>query len=83
MSKTRKFTLIEKSEYLTPYYQSLLDEDYTEVFSASDLSECPEDCTLTRDLFTAYDYIDAVEFGMRLAQEGYTEIEVEKVEEDE
>lgn len=82
MSKTRKFTLIEKINWGNPYSQSILDENCKEIFSACDLDETPEDCTLYRDLFNADDYISAVEFGMQLAQEGYTEIEVEKVEEE-
>ena len=39
-----------------------------------DLYECPEDAILGRDLFSANDYIEALELGMKLAREGYTEI---------
>ena len=46
-------------------------------FKVYDLSECPEDAIIGRDLFDAYDYIDAIKFGMQLANEGYTDIEVE------
>lgn len=82
MSKTRKFTLTERYEYGVPSYQEITDEKEGFIFSASDLTECPEDATLYRDLFNAEDYISAVEFGMKLAQEGYDYIQVEKVEEE-
>lgn len=46
-------------------------------FRASDLCECPEDATLFRDLFNGWDYIEAIELGMKLAILGYDGIEVE------
>ena len=52
-----------------------VSENGTEInFWVHDLSECPEDAILGRDLFTGADYLDAIELGMKLAQEGYTEI---------
>lgn len=45
-------------------------------FSVGNLCECPEDAIIGRDLFDADDYIRAVKTGMRLAQEGYTDIDV-------
>ena len=44
-----------------------------------DLSECPEDAIIGRDLFAASDYIEAVRFGLSIARQGYTSIEVENV----
>jgi hypothetical protein len=38
------------------------------------LCECPEDACIGRDLFSADDFIAAIAFGMRLAQDGYTGI---------
>lgn len=52
-------------------------------FSVSNLDECPEDAIIGRDLFDANDYLDAVEFGMKLAKQGYDGIEVENKESDE
>lgn len=46
-------------------------------FAVYDLTECPEDATLTRALFSAYDYIAALKTGMRIAQAGYTDLEYE------
>lgn len=47
------------------------------VFNAYDLDECPEDAIIGRDLFDGYDFIEAVKYGMELAREGYTDIEIE------
>ena len=52
-------------------------------FRAYDLCECPEDATLNRDLFNGYEYISALELGMKLAQLGYDGIEVEHIDGDE
>lgn len=46
------------------------------LFTVYDLSECPEDAIIGRDLFDGYDYISALQLGMRLAEQGYTDIEV-------
>ena len=55
------------------------DPDVNLSFRASDLSECPEDATLNRDLFNGWDYIEAIELGMLLANLGYDSIEVEHI----
>lgn len=84
MSKVKTLKLIEEECYGTPCYQEIVDAETNDsLFSASDLSETPEDCTLTRDLFNAYDFISAVEYGMQLSQEGYDYIELERCEEHE
>ena len=54
-----------------------------EEFSCHNLDECPEDAIIGRDLFDANDYLNAVEFGMKLAKQGYDGIEVENKESDE
>ncbi|CAB1251538.1 protein of unknown function [Ruminococcaceae bacterium BL-6] len=54
-----------------------------EKFNCCNLDECPEDAIIGRDLFDANDYLDAVEFGMKLAKQGYDSIEVEEKEDDE
>lgn len=53
------------------------DPDVNLSFRASDLSDCPEDATLNRYLFNGWDYIKAIELGMKLAILGYDGIEVE------
>lgn len=57
--------------------------DGEEIFSAYDLSECPEDAIIGRDLFDAHDYLSAVKFGMELAARGYTKVELQTVEREE
>ena len=45
-------------------------------FRVCDLCECPEDAIIGRDLFTAYDFIEAIKFGIDLAHKGYTGLEL-------
>lgn len=52
-------------------YDNLQGDFYT-----YDLNDRPEDCILTRDLFTAEDYIWAVKFGIELGRNGYEDIEI-------
>lgn len=40
-------------------------------FRVGNLCECPEDAIIGRDLFNAYDYLDAIQLGMDLARKGY------------
>lgn len=50
-------------------------------YFVSNLNRCPEDATIDRDLFSAEDFIEAVKFGMSLAQAGYDDVElIEKTE---
>lgn len=46
-------------------------------YSVCDLCDCPEAAIIYRDLVSAYDYIDILKLGMRLAFDGYTDIEIE------
>jgi len=43
-------------------------------YSVCDLSECPEDATICRDLFSGWEYIDALMLGMKIAKAGYDTI---------
>ena len=65
----------KEDEYEGVRYQSINNDIMR--FSVSNLSECPEDAIIGRDLFDADDYIRAVRTGMKLAQEGYTDLDVE------
>ena len=49
-------------------------------YHVNDLCDCPEDAIIGRDLFSVWDFINAVELGMGLAAKGYTGIEVEEKE---
>lgn len=56
--------------------QSVYDpETDDELFSVCDLTKCPEDATINRDLFDADDYLRAVRYGIELAKAGYDEVE--------
>lgn len=46
-------------------------------FRAYNMNECPEDAIIGRDLFDGYDYINAVKYGLKLAKDGYIDIEIE------
>lgn len=48
-------------------------------FQVYNLNECPEDAIIGRELFDAADYLSAVRFGMKLAQEGYNQIAIENI----
>lgn len=77
MSKKFKMKAIETIDKWDFCNQVIVDENNKLMFSVCDLSGCPEDATISRCLFSADDYIDAVRFGMQLAKDGYDDIEVE------
>lgn len=80
-SRTYKLQLHESvNEYGVPHYQNIFDmQEEENLFSVCDLCECPEDAMIVRDLFSADEYIEAVKLGMEIAQNGYTDIEVETI----
>lgn len=59
--------------------QTLFDENGNCVFCVYNLNECPEDAIIRRGLFDANDYINAVKYGIQLAQQGYTDVEIGEV----
>lgn len=52
-------------------------------FGVSNLSGCPEDAIIGRDLFDTDDYVKALKKGMELARKGYSEIVLQKVDNEE
>lgn len=64
-------------------YQRVNDDDGNELFYVYDLSDCPEDAIIGRGLFDAFDWINAVKYGMELAKQGYDHIEAVTVEDKE
>lgn len=54
------------------------NEDEKIKFRVSDLSECPEDAIIGRDLFDARDFIRVLQLGFTIAQRGYDCITVEE-----
>lgn len=55
-------------------------DDFKGKFLVSDLSECPEDAIIGRDLFDADDFIYAVRLGMNLRDKGYTDLQITEQE---
>lgn len=79
MNKTLniKFYIEEDEEgYLTHRISS--DEINELRFTESELAvkEHPEDMFFYRDLFSGNNYIDAIQLGMKLAKEGYDELNI-------
>ncbi len=77
-----KFKLYEDGDDHTITYQRVEDQEGKDVFVAYNLHECPEDATLARGLFDAYEYLQAVQLGMNLAAHGYNCIRTEYVKEE-
>lgn len=72
--------LICKYEYMDDdedslRFEKLWDGDKS-IFGASNLTECPEDASLERDIPNADDAIELIKYGMRLGCLGYTDLEV-------
>lgn len=63
-------------EYCHEIQSETVDPNVYLYFKAYDMCECPEDATLSRDLFDGEDYIRAIKLGMKLANLGYDSIEV-------
>lgn len=79
--KVKHLTVIEDNdEYGCLDAQMVKDEDGKELYCVWNLTDCPEDAVIYRDLVSASQWIDAVRYGMRLAQGGYTSIEVKVTE---
>ena len=60
-------------------YQEINNKEHNIKFSVSNLNWNPEDAYIDRALFSASDYIDALNKGIELANKGYTEVVVGKV----
>lgn len=75
-NKTYKVVVNQEEDEYDGVCYEFINNDMMK-FSVSNLCECPEDAIIGRDLFDADDYIRAVRIGMMLAQEGYTNLDVE------
>lgn len=64
--------------------QWINDKENNIKFDVHNLWDCPEDAIIGRDLFTVYDYVEALNKGIELAQKkGYTSVEIGTYEEEE
>ena len=76
---------LEFKEYMNDWrdktIQEINDPDTGEtVFYGCDLYDCPEDCTLERDLVSAHEVIEYINYGIRLGKQGYEKAELAKEE---
>ena len=84
--KMKELNLIifeESDDYEGVREQSIRNKAENISFSVYNLSECPEDAIIGRDLFDAYDYVEALNKGIELAKNGYGKIVVTKIIENE
>lgn len=64
--------------------QTIIDKENDINFGVSNLTECPEDAIIGRDLFNSDDYIRALNKGIELANKGYTKVVAgERIKEEE
>lgn len=78
MKKKLKLIRCLDGDWVSRQEHHVIDQDTdTEIFDVYDLSECPEDAIIGRDLFDGDDYIRTLQLGMELAKQGYTDIDVE------
>lgn len=85
MGKIFTLNFYDNEDYENHYHRiwsETKDDEFNISFFAYDLTDCPEDATLTRDLFTGNEYIEALRLGMKLAQAGYTFIDAIHVDKD-
>lgn len=54
--------------------QTIIDKDNDINFGVCNLTDCPEDATIDRNLFNSNDYIRALNKGIELANKGYTKV---------
>lgn len=78
--KKKILDLYEERDIYGPTYQEISDEENL-LFTVSNLNEYPEDATINRDLFSAQQYIKAVRYGIKLAKQGYDDVEMQKEKE--
>jgi hypothetical protein len=78
--KKKILNLYEERNMYGPTYQEIFDKNEM-LFNVSNLDEFPEDATINRALFSASQYIRAVRYGIKLAKQGYDDVELKREEE--
>lgn len=73
----------EEEDYYTKYQELSCDAEPKVKYSVWNLNECPEDAYIDRSLFSADQYIEALNLGIKLAQKGYTKVVADYVKEEE
>lgn len=78
--KKKILNLYEERNMYGPTYQEIFDKNEM-LFNVSNLDEFPEDATINESLFSASQYIRAVRYGIKLAKQGYDDVELKREEE--
>lgn len=77
----KHITLFEKIYRSGDSHQELWDiDDKKELYGVSDLSECPEDAIIGRDLVSGGEALDLIKLGMSYSKMGYDEIKYNYLE---
>lgn len=71
--KVKALALVDEEDKWGMRSQEVYD-GICQLFRVYDLTDCPEDAIIGRDLFDAYQWLDAVRYGMELAKQGYTSV---------
>lgn len=71
--KVKALALVDEEDKWGMCSQEVYD-GICQLFRVYDLCDCPEDAIIGRDLFDAYQWLDAVRYGMELAKQGYTSV---------
>lgn len=83
LSKTLAFKVQNRfDDYnkITEAQMAICEEEQISYY-VQNLDQYPEDAIVDRDLFSAEDYIAAVQLGMDMAAKGYTNVSIEWEEE--
>ncbi len=78
-SNPYKFKVYEEEEDYYITYQRVENQEGKDIFVVYNLEQCPEDAIIGRELFDAWDYLEAVQLGMNLAAQGYTHVTSEEI----
>lgn len=80
--KPYTFKVYEEEEDYCIIYQRVEDQEGKDIFVAYNLDQCPEDAIIGRELFTAQQFLRAVQLGMNLAAQGYNCVRTEYAEDE-
>ena len=79
--KVKTYVYEEDGEQYDDYYRQYLydpDDDMRQVFCVYNLTDCPEDAIIGRELFDVGDYVKALNKGIELAKAGYDRVEIKE-----
>lgn len=75
--KVKALALVDEEDDWGMRSQEVYDNG-RQLFRVYDLTDCPEDAIIGRDLFNAHQWLRAVRYGMELAKQGYTSVGFEE-----